>query len=117
MRISDWSSDVCSSDLNAAENVHEIAVVASIHSNNVFGCEPDNHATLTEKCSLIFPITFTQSDHEKALSTLSRVSVGTSDGLDIIPIRPGMRCAQHGTSTASHCGYDPASEVDRKSVV
>src|SRR3546814_5772279 len=46
MRISDWSSDVCSSDLLIAEIVHQAGVPAGI-INLVFGSGAETGAQLT----------------------------------------------------------------------
>src|SRR3546814_3264127 len=46
MRISDWSSDVCSSDLLIAEIVHQAGVPAGI-INLVFGSGTETGAQLT----------------------------------------------------------------------
>src|SRR3546814_12208092 len=46
MRISDWSSDVCSSDLLVLDDQHRVALVAqleqeAVHPGDVVGVQPD----------------------------------------------------------------------------
>src|SRR3546814_17337894 len=47
MRISDWSSDVCSSDLAFAEDIRDrygVAVDAAIHAPHDYGDDRNHHA-------------------------------------------------------------------------
>src|SRR3546814_13309694 len=62
MRISDWSSDVCSSDLQAARR-HGIEVVRRISGGGAMFIEPGNTITysITAPMTLVEDMTFEQA--------------------------------------------------------
>src|SRR3546814_7296353 len=88
MRISDWSSDVCSSDLFAAQRLHDEvrdhAPIGRVHARAI-GVEDPRHFDIQAMLTMIVE----EQGFGAALAFV--VAATQSDRIDIAPVTLGLR--------------------------